>query len=529
MKVWFQIAILFLISITVYANTIAHEYTLDDKARISNSSIVNEGSYSKIFVSPTWPSNLYRPLSTLAYTFLFSLNEGDPLSFRIFSILMHSLTVLLIYALTLTLFDKEKAFLTALIFSIHPIHVEAVANSSNVSEIISAFGIIFGLLAVVLYFTERVKSRAVIMAMLFVSSFIAFYSKESGVSYFILLGLLFLVRPSAALQSKNKAMLVVLIPAVVFSSYIFNRYAVLGSLSPDLGVLNEINILYRKDFWERLLPALSLQGKYFGMLLIPWPQVDDYSYPYLPGDIDYPRLSIFILTLVVCLYSYRKKYIWHWCILWVYASLLIVSNIFIAIETIFALRLLYLGSVGFCLLLAVWIQQISNKQGRKLSTILTCAVFFLFTIEQNKVWKNPYILNKHSLEVAGTNGRKHISWAWHLVQEKKYDEAIMHLTIAHKLIPDYSSPAVSLAQVYTWKDSVSGALHWYKKALEIKPTDDKAMREMAMIYEIIGKHDLAKKYRSERLKVLVARSERTARKYPMMEYLVNKTVIGRIL
>ena len=87
-------------------------------------------------------TGLYRPVAQFMYALLWNLGGGKPWLFHLYAIVIHVATTLLLWWLLARATNKWAAFFGALLFAVDPVHVEAVANIVNSSEVLVAlFGI----------------------------------------------------------------------------------------------------------------------------------------------------------------------------------------------------------------------------------------------------------------------------------------------------------------------------------------------------------------------------------------------------
>ena len=80
----------------------------------------------------------YRPLTVLSFRLNVILFGNSPWSFHLVNILLHLAMVDRVYRFLLSLVTCDIAFFSSLLFAVHPIHSEAVANCVGRAEIISA-------------------------------------------------------------------------------------------------------------------------------------------------------------------------------------------------------------------------------------------------------------------------------------------------------------------------------------------------------------------------------------------------------
>ena len=129
----------------LYANTLTHDYAVDDQTAIIQNKLTQQGvsALPTIFTSAyragvdDRPEGLYRPLSIALFAIEWQLSGGDPRLGHWVNVLLYVVTAFMLF-LALTLFlDKHNIllpFIATLLFVTHPIHTEVVANIKSRDE-----------------------------------------------------------------------------------------------------------------------------------------------------------------------------------------------------------------------------------------------------------------------------------------------------------------------------------------------------------------------------------------------------------
>ena len=82
--------------------------------------------------------NLYRPLVSMTYAvqwWLHGADEGDAWKFHLVNLLLHAAVTALVAELARRLGGLKLAWIVGLLFAVHPVHVEAVANIVGRAEL----------------------------------------------------------------------------------------------------------------------------------------------------------------------------------------------------------------------------------------------------------------------------------------------------------------------------------------------------------------------------------------------------------
>jgi protein O-mannosyl-transferase len=98
----------------------------------------------RAFVSPYWPPDLggklYRPLTVATYVIDGQIGQGGAWWFHAVNLLWHATAAVVVTALARHWTTTFGALAAGLIFAVHPVHVEAVANVIGRAELMAATG-----------------------------------------------------------------------------------------------------------------------------------------------------------------------------------------------------------------------------------------------------------------------------------------------------------------------------------------------------------------------------------------------------
>src|SRR5271157_6349218 len=140
---WKGIAVILALTFAVFAPTLRYQFVHDDRGQIvENPAVHSWRAVPTYFTSHVWAAvmpeelgNYYRPLFLLWLRINDAVFGNQAWGWHLTSILAHVLTTLLVYLLAWRLgIGTDAALLAALIFGLHPAHIEAVAWVSGVTE-----------------------------------------------------------------------------------------------------------------------------------------------------------------------------------------------------------------------------------------------------------------------------------------------------------------------------------------------------------------------------------------------------------
>lgn len=163
-------AVIIVLSLVAYADQLDGEFVFDDNAAILKNELVTNPATSwwDVFHHDYWGTRImcstshksYRPLTTLTLRLEYQWHgrEASPFWMKLTNFIIH----LIISCLVLEfgdLFVRDNcrtSFLAAAIFSIHPVHTEAVAGIVSRADLLACLGFI---LAVWVYFRAFIGEK----------------------------------------------------------------------------------------------------------------------------------------------------------------------------------------------------------------------------------------------------------------------------------------------------------------------------------------------------------------------------------
>ncbi len=400
-----QLLILFVIALGLNINTLLNGYAMDDEVVMTQNKFVAKGIkgipeiVSQDFFKG-WQGTddnelsggRYRPFTLVIFAIEFQFFGASPLVSHLINILLFALLIALLFKLLQSYIFREQnrnlAFITCLLFTVHPIHTEVVANVKSRDEIITFILLIVSLITIIKH-TE--KRSIVFFAVSLFCFFIALLTKESAV---ICVGLVPLIFYFFFNKSAQKSILFSLPFAFIFISYLAIRYIVIGfSISTSRSVLNA-PFLYASAS-EAFATKVFILFKYLLLLVFPFPLSCDYGYNQIPYINIFSlqfilSLSLILGLIVYAFYTFKKRSLFSFCILYFFASISIAANFIFDIGTPLAERMLFLPSLSFCIVAAAFYIKIESRWKVLANSALLAAllIFSGKTYLRNADWKN---------------------------------------------------------------------------------------------------------------------------------------------
>jgi hypothetical protein len=428
--------ILIVLGFILYANTLQNGYAFDDAGIIVGNQYVQQGisGIKKIMTSDAFSSFLekmgagqslsggrYRPLSIVIFAIQQSIFGGGPFERHLFNLLCFLATIAAIYYFLSKYFLKhlpngdDIAFVATILFVIHPIHTEVVANIKSLDEILSLLLILCTFIFGLKYIEENQKKH-LIYAM--ISFLLALMSKEYGMMLVILLPLLFYLHPSV---KKGKLLSYCLPYLGVFVFYMIIRASAVGlphPADPNVRYLNNqlrVDPYYFATHSQKLATEWYSMGMYLRLLIFPYPLICDYSFAEIPYQSFSNPEVIFSLFAYIGLAIWgiqllRKKDMLAFAVFFYLLMLLPVSNFMLNVGAMMGERFAYHCSLAFAVLVSYGLFYLLRKSTVEIKRSSLFTILGVLTIacgyeiiQRNPVWNNNDTLFPHDIALAPNN------------------------------------------------------------------------------------------------------------------------------
>ncbi|MPM11984.1 hypothetical protein SDC9_58335 [bioreactor metagenome] len=527
-----QALFIFMFAFALYANTLGHQYALDDALMIGDNKFTKQGfdGIGKILTTDALAGvfgeqNLllggrYRPLSQVCFAIEYELFGQDPFMGHLINVILYGLLCVLLFNVLRKLFrnySSEKwyfglPFLVTALFAAHPLHTEVVANIKGRDEIMCLLGSL-GTLWFVLRFIEKKKALNLLWA--FLIFILALLSKENAVTFVAVIPLAMYFFSDA----KGKDYLPVIgVLLAGFAVYVAIRYNALGFFMNSY----EETELFNNPFAEATIAQkyatiVYTWIVYLKLLFIPYPLTHDY-YPYQVPLVEWSNIYV-ILSLIVyaalgifAVQKFKRKSLISFAILFFAITFSIQSNLLLNIGTFMNERFLFVALIGFCIVVAMLIRRLSGdlnpekKAFPKPALYLFVAiltVFSVLTFSRNFAWKNSDTLVLTDVKTSVNSARCNYIAGFTLLEKARkepdaakkteiYKEAALYLERGLGIYDKNTSALGNLGEVYIALGKYEEAIGMYMKLLDRIPDDHTAfanLRVIANIYVRDGRFD----------------------------------------
>ncbi len=452
------------------------------------------------FRGPATHANYYRPLQFLSYWALDRFRRAEPATFHLFQLCLCAGTVWLLFLLGRRLLGHDlAAFAGALLWALHPLHVEVVAWIAALPDAGATFFMVagFGLFLRAEKAGSHLLARHALAALVY---FPALFFKEVALSfpllviaYWVFLG---------AKESWSRRGVRWLPYALVVAGYVAARIAALGRFSAAaqpwkislrmiavaIGVLGQQAKFF---FWPVNL-NLARTFDLSASLLSPWPW----------------------LTLLVVLAAFvlrKRQPVLGFLVAWWAITLLPCLDVRQVVGLPMADRFSYLPSIGPCLAIAFGAmvlapQRLAHLEPARLLVPALFVVLGLWTVQDIRTvpnWHDDAALWNHTASVAPDSALAHMFLGISFEHQKgDLNNAAREYETALRLNAVSFNPTagmvyecdLGLGRIALMKGHTESAVAYFEKAVHVAPVLSPAYRALGALYFPQGNYARAAQY-----------------------------------
>jgi tetratricopeptide (TPR) repeat protein len=403
------------------------------------------------------------------------------------SLLFHLLNTFLVFYFVWMLFrDRpEIGLIAALLFGIHPLHVESVAWVSSRKDVVYVFFFVLGLISYLRYRENQKNGYFVLTIVLMILSCAA---KPSAVVFPLILVII------DYLQNRKISMKTLIEKAPYFVvSIIFGILTIKAQSQAEA-----ITDFEKYTIVQRMLFACYGLMMYLVKMFVPTGLSAMHPYPKIAGGLSaiYLISPVVVLGLIAAaIASLRKTRVLAFGLLFYLVSLILVLQFMSVGRAIIAERYTYLAYLGPFILLGYGYSLILRDKTKNLARYQTPALGLLILysgmlayacFERTKVWKDTDtmwsdVIEKYPDDWFAYKGRAN----WHI----KNNEVPLAFSDYNRIIqlkPDWAEAYDQRGGIYFSKQKFDSALIDYKKAIALNPKHFKSYSNIGSVYGRTG-------------------------------------------
>lgn len=497
----------------VYANTFDNAFLFDDDLLITmNRYLRSWDTFGKLFTATSTEGagiagGFFRPMQNILYFLTYQIFGQNPLGFHILNLALHAANACLALTLSRKLgFSPMPAFLAILLWTVHPLHTEAITYMSGTADPLFLFFMLIALTWLAPDF-KAIKLWACLPLF-----FLALMSKENALVFpALVIACMFLTLPEKKLNPLSYLRtfpLWLLALAYLYWRYTADyldgpaRYARLFQMQD----FSNWNLYAQHPIW-RVQTFFATLSNYFALIFYPTDLHIERSYAvfaswkYLNVRLG---IAIFMLALTQIVWGRGKRgTAMSWGLLWFGAAHFPNTGLLISMNSLFLEHWMYTPTLGLFLGTAQTINNGLTKWGwNKAKTVLAClsiaAAMALGakTLQQNTVWYNPFTLYGNIFANGERSPRGHNNLAIAYQKNHQLPEAIEELRKAIKEGDTYAEThhnlALALLSLPDGATRKEEAIKESLKALEIEPKFYRSHLLLSQIYASMNKDEESK-------------------------------------
>lgn len=452
-----------------------------------------DAAFIKLIFTTVIASN-WHPLTIFSYALDYSLWGNAPSGYHIENIVWHSANAALVFFLAVRLFAARgfkgagaayAALSAALVFGLHPTHVESVSWVSERKDVLSGFFFILSVLAYLGYAGPAPGKKPLYYLASLLCFVLAALAKPMAVTLPVVL-LLLDYYPLERIRTGPVKVFAEKVPFFAVSLLVSALTLWAQSYGGAIKAVSTFSLSKRV--------FLSVKAPVFYIWKTLWPF--KLSPIYMP-PVDTSLASAgFVLSLAFvlavtafCLYAARKNrsYLAAW--LYFIVTLLPVIGIIQVGDQAAADRYTYLPSLGPVLLAAAGARSVFTRLKGPGTRALAAAFLLLLstllaarTVSQQSVWKDSVSLWTHVLEVEGEVPLAYNSRGLVYQEMGDHQKAIADFNRAIELDPGYAFPYNNRGYSYQKMNDREKAQRDYDKAIELNPKIANPYNNRGLLY-----------------------------------------------
>lgn len=432
----------------------------DDPDYIYNNYVIKDLSRLTDFFTVPIQGN-YHPITMMSLALNYAVSGYDAWSYHLFNLVLHLFNCFLVYRFALVLSRNNSliAFITSLLFAIHPMHVESVAWVSERKDLLYTLFFLAGHIAFTKY-VDTANKKQYWMTLVFLV--LSLLSKPAAVIFPVSLFCIDILRNRAFSFNLFIEKIPFFIPALLMGLLTVNAQKEIGATGEEYFGLAS-NILF--GFYGIMM--------YFFKLVLPLGQSAFYPFPPLNEKLSaaYYVAPLFTVLLGLLIYFTWKK---HKAIVFgigfYIVNLLLVLQVFSVGSAVIAERYTYVPYIGIFYvigyLLNILVKQ-NTKKGYQIA-IPIGSIFSILAFLQVQNWKDSTSL-WDSVINNQPSSRAYSSRAELYGNEKQYAKAIEYYTKAVQLNKADHEAFNNRANIYLDLNKFDSAYIDYRNALSVNP------------------------------------------------------------
>jgi hypothetical protein len=483
----YYLAAILLLTALLYSNSITNDFVnWDDDISVElNNDIISFSRQHVFNMFNNSYNGMYQPVVMLSFAVNYAIHGLQPEGYHTTNLLIHLLNVILVFVFIGMMFKNNTlSLITALVFAIHPMHVESVSWITERKDVVYAFFYLLSLIMYLKYIKTDYKIGYLLFSILFF--LLSLFSKTNAVT-------LPLIIIAIDWYFKRKRSKSYLIEKTVFLSLaiVFGLIAIKSQQMLDVGVFK--NVQY--NIIDRLFIACHAFVFYIIKFLFPLHLSALYPFPLKPDGLLPLHYYASFLLLIAIVYAIvrvmlKKAHTEEWKKQLIFAAAFFVLSISIVIfipvgKADVSDRYTYIPYICLTIFFYLLTELISLKWKKKVKILIGVIFLVFFSIsvyQRNKVWQNSGtlwsdVIKKYPESEVAYYGRGNYKQS-----KKNFAGAMIDFNKAIDLNPEFALALNNRGAIKLYLRDLNGALIDLNKSAAIDPGDKWVYYNRALVY-----------------------------------------------
>jgi len=521
------ISILSFLTMLIYWPSLTYPFQFDDLANISKKFTIRfDNPLARWWTHSRWFSDW---LNTLNY----KIGRFDPFSYRLFNVLIHLFSGIILFLLVLQLcrFLTKKPFFynhalliastTSALFLLHPVQTQTVSYviQARIEGLASLFilATLYSFVRVVI--AKTIFSKTLSIASLFIIGMLSCGTKEIVVVTPFLLLLIdwFFIAQEDWANLKQRSWLYGIF-GVFFIGWVLHyvgSHVAIDALSLKRSTANNRGNILTKQAFDVITPFHYLISEFrvilHYLIMFVWPFVARVEYDWTLVSSFFDPLSFFPFLLLLGLFSFalysaikRNNSFVSFGLFWFFVCVAPRSTIIPSPELVCDYKT-YLASVGILFIVSIGIIKLllklyetlkekdmlvaftrykyAHKENLVLSMMLISMIPVLtWAYVHNKQWESAETFWEYNVKRAPLKARAHNNYGVALSEAGKFHEAIKEYNRAIELDKHYQDPLSNVAVAHSMVGNLDKAIESLKLAIHLSPDYAEAYNNLGSLY-----------------------------------------------
>lgn len=467
---------------------------LDDPGYVSGNAKVLGGlsAGSILWAFRAMYQSNWHPLTWISLMADAQIGGGSPLVFHLTNVVLHVANVLLLFAfLRLATGSRWRSAFVALLFAIHPLHVESVAWVTERKDVLSTLFWLLTMLAYLRYTTRPSVLRYVSVAVLFALGLMA---KPMLVTLPFVLLLMDIWPLGRVGKTSVRLLIAEKIPLLVLT---------VGSCVLTMIAQSSAGAVYTAaalPIGARISNALVACVGYIVKMF--WPANLMPQYPHPGRSLPEWKIAVSAVLLAAAtigaIASARKRsYVavgWAWYLL---TLVPVIGLVQVGLQAM-ADRYTYVPLIGLFIIIAWGVPEIVSALGMRRPMIVLAPVSAALTVAlmvsahcQTSYWRSTEALGEHSVRVSDRSYTAHLMLGDAYAERNRCDKAAREYLRARELAPFSVQASFDLAQIYSRMNRYADSANEFRRTLKFWGYRGDVHYQAGVLLAKMGQYDRA--------------------------------------